>query len=142
MQLPLWAYLLASSVAIGVLAIAVRWLRPGAAPAMTPEAALRLFREDFPRVESTAAEMTPDGRTAIVFAPTGGIAGCVTLIGLRWTARRIGARDVASVSVSGERTVVRFDDFAWPSLNLGWRTAAQARDWAARFDAMRRPDHA
>lgn len=142
MQLSLWVYLLASSVAIALIAGMVRWLRPGTAPPLTSDAALRLFREDFPRVESSAAEMTPDGRAAIVLAPSGAIAGCVALIGLRWTARRIGARDVASASASGARTAVRFNDFTWPSLRLAWRSAAEARDWAARFDAMRRPDHA
>jgi hypothetical protein len=142
MQLPLWAYLLVSAAAIAALALLVRRLNPGSAPSLTAQDALHRFRDDFPRVESASAAVTPDGRTFLVLAPSGAIVGCVTLVGLRWTTRRIGARDVARASADGPRTLVTFHDFTWPSLKIDWRDPAAARDWRDRFDAMRRPDHA
>jgi hypothetical protein len=142
MQIPLWAYVLLSVMAIAAIASMVRRLRPGAPPVMAAENALHVFREDFPRVESASAEAAPDGKTFLILAPSGALVGCVTLIGLRWTARRIGARDVASASANGDRTAVTFHDFAWPSLRIDWCDEGAAQDWAARFNAMRRPDHA
>jgi hypothetical protein len=142
MQLPLWAYLLASAAAIAAIAWMVRRLKPGAPPPMTADEGLRLFREDFPRVESTSGAMTPDLKTVLIFAPSGAVVGCVTLVGLRWTTRRIGARDVASATAEGTLVKVGFADFTWPSLSIDWRDAGAARDWAARLNAMRRPDHA
>lgn len=142
MQLQLWAYLLVSAAAIAALALMVRKMAPGAAPAMTAQDALHMFRADFPNIESGSAEATPDGRTYLVFAPSGSIAGCLTLIGMRWTTRRIGARDVARAWADGTRTVVVFNDFTWPSLRIDWREPAAAQAWRDRFEAMRRPDHA
>lgn len=142
MQLPLWAHLLVSAAAIGAIAWMVRWLKPGVAPSITHDQALHLFRDDFPRVESAGAEMAPDGRTVMITAPSGSIVGCVTLVGLRWTTRRIGARDVAAARADGVRTRISFTDFIWPAMIIGCRDENEARDWADRFNAMRRPDHA
>jgi hypothetical protein len=142
MQLPLWLYLLVSAAAIAAMAYWIHRLKPSAPSAIAPEDALRLFREDYPRVESSSASVTPDGHTVLILAPSGAVVGCVTRIGLRWTVRRIGARDVAKATADGTRTKISFADFAWPSLTVDWRDPTTAREWRDRFDAMRRADHA
>lgn len=142
MQLPLWAYLLVSAAAIAAIALMVRWLQPGAVPVLTVGEALRRFREDFPNLDGASAVQTPDGRTFLLLAASGAVVGCLTLIGLRWTARRIEAHDIAEARIDGTRTILAFDDVTWPTLAIDWRDPVAARDWRDRFDAVRRPNHA
>lgn len=142
MQLPLWAYLLVSALAIAALAFMVRRLRPGAPPPMTADIALKTFREDFPNSGAHAAELSADGQTAMISSSDGRLLGFVTLLGLRWTTRLIEPRDIASVATEGARTTVRLNDFTWPSITVRWRDSGQAQHWAARIAAAQDVRHA
>jgi hypothetical protein len=142
MQLPLWAYLLVSAAAIAAIAYGVHRLRPGQPAPMDAEAALKLFRADHPEAESFLVERSGDGAAFFILSPAGGIVGLVTLVGLYWTTRRLGGRDIADVALDGVRTRLRFHDLSWPGLTVTWPSADAAQEWAARFNAMRRPDHA
>lgn len=117
-------------MAIAAIAFMVRWLKPGAAPPLTADGALDLYRVEFPSDAATVAQISADGGTAVVSAADGVVLGCVTLIGLRWTARRIGPQDLSSVTAKGTQTILRFRDFTWPSLRATWPDAPAARGWA------------
>jgi hypothetical protein len=142
MQLPLLAYLFLSGAAIAAMTYAVHRLKPGRPAPLDSAGALALFRADHPEAESFIAE--PDGGGAVFFilSPAGGIVGAVALAGLFWTTRRLGGRDIAGVAVYGARTQLALRDATWPRLAAEWPSRAVAEDWAARFNAMRRPDHA
>jgi hypothetical protein len=142
MQIPLWIYLLVSAAAIGAIAYAIHRLRPGAPAPMDPDGALKLFRSDHPEAESFSVEAPADGAAFFILSPAGGIVGVVALVGLFWTTRRLGGRDIADVAREGARTRLRFHDLTWPGLTVTWPSQDIAQDWAARFNAMRRPDHA
>jgi hypothetical protein len=142
MQLPVWAHLLISCAAIAIITAMVRALRPGKPPPLSAEGALALFRSEYPASQAANVEATPDGRTYLILSPTGDVAGCVTLVGLRWTARAIGAHDITGIIVDGTQVTLRFRDFTWPSLSVDWRDATAARQWAGRFIAMQGAAHA
>jgi hypothetical protein len=142
MELPIWAHLLISGAAIAVVTAMVRALRPGKPPPLSAEGALAMFRGEFPVLQTASVEATPDGRTFLILSPTNGIVGCVTLVGLRWTARAIGFHDIVGVFLDGTQVTMRFRDFTWPTLSVDWRNADAARQWASRLGALQKAAHA
>ena len=137
-----WLAALLSFVAITAIGFGLRRYGDPKPEQLGEDQALALFRVDNPLVESSCAILSADGETALIMSPAGGIVGCLHAQGAHWTSRRIGARDIHRVVPHGSQLVIRFTDFSWPGLQMGWTNADEARDWAERFELMRRPDHA
>jgi hypothetical protein len=102
------------------------------------DAALGLFREQFPEAGGTAT-LTTDRRSALVDLPDGVSIGVLQGHGHRWNARWLKPGDVASVRITQDTTLqVRFADFGSPRASLVLADANERAVWLTRLQALTR----
>jgi hypothetical protein len=100
------------------------------------EAALRVFRGQFPDADG-AATVTTDQRGALIALSHGTDIGILQRRGRRWTARKIGARDIRSISLMrGNTLCLSLADFGWPRADLQVADPAACAQWLARFESI------
>jgi len=128
---------IAVNVVLGVALLALfAWVRWRELPGLgSSEAALRIFREQFPEASGTAS-VSADGRSALLALAPGPQIGLLHRNGRRWNARELSPGDLRSAKLRGDEIVLSFTDFGWGRITLRLPEVTLREQWLARLAAL------
>jgi hypothetical protein len=127
-----------ANVALGLVLLALFFSRRSVDDARLKDgdAALREFRGQFPDAEG-AATVTADQRGALIALSHGTDIGILQRRGRRWTARKIGAREIRSVALTRGNTLsLSLADFGWPRAYFQVADSEACAVWLARLESI------
>jgi hypothetical protein len=127
-----------ANIALGLALFALffSWRSVDDARLKDGDTALRQFREQFPDADG-AATVTTDQRGALIALNHGTDIGLLQRRGRRWTARKIGARDIRSVALTqGNALRLSLADFGWPRAYFQFADPEARAVWLARLESF------